>query len=474
MSKNAVYCVPEMRRIRNIHFVGIGGAGMSGIAEVLINQGYVVSGSDMKESATTARLEKMGAKIHIGHASSHVDGIDVVVSSTAVSGDNPELIAAKSMRIPVVRRAEMLGELMRYRHGIAVAGTHGKTTTTSLIASILAAGDKDPTFVIGGLLNSAGSNARMGEGRYLVAEADESDASFMHLQPMVSVVTNIDADHMDTYEGDFGKLKQTFVEFVHNLPFYGLAVMCGDDPVIQEVLPDIARSVLTYGFEPHNDYRAIDVVQTGKTIRFRVIRPNQEEPLAIFLNLPGKHNVLNATAAIAVATEEGVNDEAIQAGLAEFLGVGRRFQVYGEFSLGAGEPVMLVDDYGHHPREVAATIAAVRAGWPARRLLMIYQPHRYSRTRDLFEDFVDVLSTVDQLILLEVYAAGEEPIPGANGRALSRSIRTRGVVDPIFVEHTGLVADVLTNILQPGDIVITQGAGNVGSLAGELVEHVLK
>jgi UDP-N-acetylmuramate--alanine ligase len=467
-----VHSVPEMRRIRRIHFIGIGGAGMCGIAEVLLNQGYQISGSDMKASDTTRRLESMGAKIFVGHAAEHVKGIDVVVNSSAVNNRNPEIIAARELRIPVVRRAEMLGELMRYRHGIAIAGTHGKTTTTSLIASIFAAGDRDPTFVIGGLLNSAGTNARLGESRYLVAEADESDASFLHLQPMVAVVTNIDADHMDTYGGDFNKLKQTFIEFLHNLPFYGLAVLCGDDPVVQEILPYVARPTLTYGFDEHNDYRAVDVVQQGKTQRFRVLRPHHPEPLSIFLNLPGRHNVLNATAAIAVATDEGLPDSAIQAGLAEFLGVGRRFQVYGEFSLGQGDAVMLVDDYGHHPREVAATIAAVRAGWPDRRLVMIYQPHRYTRTRDLFEDFADVLSTVDRLILLEVYSAGEEAIPGADGRTLSRSIRTRGSVDPIFIESIEGVPAALAKILQPGDIVITQGAGNVGALAVELVQQI--
>lgn len=468
-----VHWVPEMRRIRHIHFVGIGGAGMSGIAEVLLNQGYCISGSDIKSSDTTARLDKLGATIFIGHCASNVDGIDVVVNSSAVDKQNPEVAAAIEQRIPIVRRAEMLGELMRYRHGIAVAGTHGKTTTTSLVASILAAGDRDPTFVIGGLLNSAGSNAGLGESRYLVAEADESDASFLHLQPMVAVVTNIDADHMETYEGDFNKLKLTFLEFLHNLPFYGLAVMCGDDPIIQEVMPQVSRTVLTYGFDQKNDYRAFDVQQQGSMSRFKVHRPNREAPLSIFLNLPGKHNVLNATAAVAVATEEGVEDDAIQSGLADFLGVGRRFQVCGEFPVGPGLGAMLVDDYGHHPREVGATIAAIRAGWPERRLVMIYQPHRYTRTRDLFEDFVDVLSTVDQLVLLEVYSAGEAPIPGAEGRTLSRSIRTRGMVDPIFVKSIEEVPSVLANIIQPGDIVITQGAGNIGSLARILTENKL-
>ncbi len=471
MAEANVYCVPEMRRIRNIHFIGIGGAGMSGIAEVLLNQGYCISGSDIKASDNTERLKSLGAKIFVGHTAENIAGIDVVVNSSAVQQDNPELEAARKLRIPVVRRAEMLAELMRYRHGIAVAGTHGKTTTTSLVASILAAGDKDPTFVIGGLLNSAGCNARLGESRYLVAEADESDASFLHLQPMVSVVTNIDADHMDTYGGDFDRLKLAFVEFLHNLPFYGLAVMCGDDPVVRDILPDISRTVVTYGFGEGRDYQAFDVVQTGKTLRFKVNRPNSDKPLPIFLNLPGKHNVLNATAAIAVATEEGVADEAIQAGLAEFLGVGRRFQIVGQYPVKAGEPALIVDDYGHHPREVAATIAAVREGWPDKRLVMIYQPHRYSRTRDLFEDFVEVLSSVDQLILLEVYSAGETPIKGADGRTLSRSIRNRGTVDPIFVPGIDEVFEVLSHIVEPGDIVITQGAGNVGALAKNILQE---
>lgn len=473
MSEVTIHKVPEMRRIRRIHFVGIGGAGMSGIAEVLLNQGYEITGSDLKESEVTRRLVGMGVKVFVGHHASNIDGASVVVNSSAVESGNPELLEAREKRIPIVRRAEMLGELMRYRHGIAVAGTHGKTTTTSLISSILAEGKKDPTFIIGGLLNSAGSNAGLGESRYLVAEADESDASFLHLQPMVSVVTNIDADHMDTYEGDFAKLKQTFVEFLHNLPFYGLAVMCGDDPIVNELIPTISRSVLTYGFNEENDYRAFDVQQDGAKLRFKVARPDGMETLEVFLNMPGKHNVLNATAAIAVASEEKVDDQAIQVGLAKFMGVGRRFEIYGEFDVGDGPKAMLVDDYGHHPREVAATISAVRDGWPDRRLVMAYQPHRFSRTRDLYEDFVEVLSTVDQLILLEVYSAGEDPIPGADSRHLSRTIRTRGVVDPIFVEGVEGVPAVIKDIVKPGDIIITQGAGNIGSLAKELAKRKL-
>ncbi len=468
MVKSKVYQIPEMRRIRRIHFIGIGGAGMSGIAEVLINMGYNISGSDMRESDTTRHLVAKGAQVAIGHHAANVMGADVIVNSTAVKADNPEMVAAKEQRIPIVRRAEMLGELMRYRHGIAIAGTHGKTTTTSLMASVLAADGKDPTFVIGGLLNSAGSNAKLGESRYFVAEADESDASFLHLQPMVSVVTNIDADHMDTYGGDFNVLKKTFIEFLHNLPFYGLAVLCGDDPIIRELLPQVSRSVLTYGLSEDCDVRAINIRQDKMNTSFDVVRVGQDATLPVTVNLPGEHNVLNALAVIAVATDEGVADSAIQAGLSGFEGVGRRFQVYGDMPVGQKGAAMLVDDYGHHPREVGATIKAVREGWPERRLVMVYQPHRYSRTRDLYEDFVDVLSGVDSLILLEVYAAGEEPIPGADGRSLSRSIRTRGVVDPVFVESVEDVAQALRHIIKPNDIVITQGAGNVGQLSAEL------
>ncbi|WP_123638880.1 UDP-N-acetylmuramate--L-alanine ligase [Marinimicrobium koreense] len=462
-----------MRRIRRIHFIGIGGAGMSGIAEVLINQGYEITGSDLKASGTTRRLEAMGATVFIGHREENVADAHVVVNSSAVKADNPEMISARERRIPIVRRAEMLGELMRYRHGIAVAGTHGKTTTTSLMASVLAAGGQHPTFIIGGLVNSAGSNAQLGASRYLVAEADESDASFLHLQPMVAVVTNIDADHMDTYGGDFNQLKRTFIEFIHNLPFYGLAVLCGDDPVVRDIIPSLSRPILTYGFEAHCDFRAINVRKDKMQTRFDVERPDHKEPLSIELNIPGLHNVLNATAVVAVATDEGLSDQAIRDGLKHFAGVGRRFQVYGHYQVENGE-AMLVDDYGHHPREVAATIAAIRDGWPDRRLVMVYQPHRYTRTRDLYEDFVDVLSSVDALVLLEVYSAGEDPIPGADGRHLSRSIRMRGAVEPIFVESVDDVPDVIRDIVKPGDIVITQGAGNVGALAGELAQRKLR
>lgn len=468
MNKSAFYQIPEMRRIRRIHFIGIGGAGMSGIAEVLMNMNYQISGSDMRESTTTNHLRSKGAQIFIGHQASHVEGADVVVNSTAVNAENPEMVAARELRIPIVRRAEMLGELMRYRHGIAIAGTHGKTTTTSLMASVLAADGQDPTFVIGGLLNSAGSHAKLGESRYFVAEADESDASFLHLQPMVSVVTNIDHDHMETYGGDFSVLKKTFLDFLHNLPFYGLAVMCGDDPVVREIMPDVSRAIITYGFGEDCDVRAINIRQDKLVTSFDVVRLHHDELLAVTVNMPGEHNVLNALAVVAVATDEGVSDSAIQEGLSGFQGVGRRFQVYGEMPVGKQGSAMFVDDYGHHPREVAATIRAVRAGWPDRRLVMIYQPHRYSRTRDLYEDFVDVLSSVDSLVLLEVYAAGEEPIAGADGRSLSRSIRTRAVIDPIFVESVDDVADALAHLIRPNDIVITQGAGNVGQLASQL------
>jgi UDP-N-acetylmuramate--alanine ligase len=472
------FYVPEMRRIDRIHFIGIGGAGMSGIAEVLLNQGYQISGSDIKASSVTERLKNKGATIFIGHKAENVVGANVIVNSTAVNTQNPELIQARELRIPIVRRAEMLAELMRYRHGIAVAGTHGKTTTTSLLASVFAAAKLDPTFVVGGLVNSTGTNAQLGASRYLIAEADESDASFLHLQPMVAIVTNIDADHMETYEGDFSKLKKTFVEFLHNLPFYGLAVLCGDDPVIADILPQVARPVLTYGFAAHCDFRAINIKQNKMHSEFDVVRLGRKELLHVKLNIPGIHNVLNALAVIAVATDEGVDDQAIQSGLENFQGVGRRFQVYGNFSIqkenevGKGD-AMLVDDYGHHPREVAAVIKAVRDGWPDRRLVMIYQPHRYTRTRDLYEDFVEVLSTVDALVLLEVYSAGEEYILGADSRHLCRSIRARGILEPIFVETVDAVPAVIKELVRAGDIVITQGAGNVGVLAPELAKRQL-
>ncbi|WP_074398512.1 MULTISPECIES: UDP-N-acetylmuramate--L-alanine ligase [unclassified Halomonas] len=459
-----------MRRIRRIHFVGIGGAGMCGIAEVLANQGYAVSGSDLKPSTVTERLTHCGVSIAIGHAEEHVAGADVVVVSTAIDPTNPEIRWAHEHRVPVVRRAEMLAELMRFRHGIAVAGTHGKTTTTSLTATLLAEGGLDPTFVIGGKLTSAGTNARLGEGDYLVAEADESDASFLHLQPLVSIVTNIDADHMATYGGDFSRLKSTFVEFLHNLPFYGLAVLCIDDANVRELSDQVKRQFVTYGFDADADYRIVDFAQHGGEVSFTALRPAGAEPLPIRLAMPGRHNALNAMAAIVVATDAGVSDTAIMRGLAGFAGVGRRFQVHGHYPSPTGGEVMLVDDYGHHPREVDMVIQAVRAGWPDRRLVMLYQPHRYSRTRDLYEDFVRVLSQVDTLVLLDVYSAGEAVIPGAEGRTLAGSIRQRGEVDPLFVEHKHELPSLLSNVLRPGDILITQGAGDVGGISLRLAQ----
>ncbi|SHF50032.1 UDP-N-acetylmuramate--L-alanine ligase [Modicisalibacter ilicicola DSM 19980] len=464
-----------MRRIRRIHFIGIGGAGMCGIAEVLANQGYQVSGSDLKESAVTTHLRDCGMRIAIGHAAAHAEGADVIVVSTAVNQDNPEIAWAHEHRVPVVRRAEMLAELMRFRHGIAVAGTHGKTTTTSLTATLLAEGGLDPTFVIGGKLTSAGTNARLGEGEYLVAEADESDASFLHLQPMVSIVTNIDADHMATYAGDFSRLKDTFIEFLHNLPFYGLAVLCLDDDDVRGLLPRVQRQFVTYGFSADADYRIADFVQESGEIRFTALRPEGHAPLAVRLAMPGEHNAQNALAAIAVATDAGIDDAAIVRGLAGFAGVGRRFQVHGEFSLEKSQgDVMLVDDYGHHPREVEMVIRAVRAGWPKRRLVMVYQPHRYSRTHDLYEDFVRVLSEVDTLLLLDVYSAGETLIPGAEGRTLAGSIRQRGRVDPLFVEKKTELPGLLSHVLRDGDILITQGAGDIGGISLALAASQLK
>ncbi len=465
--------IPEMRRIRKIHFVGIGGAGMCGIAEVLLNQGYDITGSDLQRSVTVQRLEGLGATVFIGHDRTNCSDSDVVVVSTAVKEDNPEVVEARENRIPIVPRAEMLAELMRYRHGIAVAGTHGKTTTTSLIASIMAEGDFDPTYVIGGLLNSAGTNAKLGGSRYFVAEADESDASFLHLQPMTSIVTNIDADHMSTYDGDFNKLKDTFIQFLHNLPFYGLAVVCIDNNVVQDILPSVTRPIITYGVSEIADVRAIDITHDGLRTSFKVLRKGVDGDLSITLNMPGHHNVLNSLAAIAVATDEGIADEAIMSALSKFQGVGRRFELHGEQPVEGGV-VTLVDDYGHHPTEVAATVAAVRESWPDRRLVMLNQPHRYSRTRDLYEDFVQVLSDVDVLLLMEVYSAGEEKIAGADGRSLCRSIRQRGAVDPVFIETKEEIPGVLSDVLQPGDILLTQGAGNVGAIAAALAKSKLK
>jgi len=460
-----------MRRIRRIHFVGIGGAGMCGIAEVLANQGYAVSGSDLKLTPVVARLRQCGVRVAIGHAAEHAADADVVVVSSAVDERNPEIRWAQAHRVPVVRRAEMLAELMRFRHGIAVAGTHGKTTTTSLTATLLGEGGLDPTFVIGGRLTSAGANARLGEGDYLVAEADESDASFLHLQPMVAIVTNIDADHMATYGGDFERLKGTFIEFLHNLPFYGMAILCLDDPNVRGLLDRVHRQFVTYGFSEDADYRIEGFVQQAGEVHFTAVRPEGLAALDVRLAMPGRHNALNAMAAIVVASDAGVSDAAIRQGLQSFAGVGRRFQVHGDFPTPQGDgEVMLVDDYGHHPREVAMVIDAVRAGWPERRLVMVYQPHRYSRTRDLYEDFVRVLAGVDTLLLLDVYSAGEAPLPGADGRTLAGSIRQRGEVDPIFVQDKSELPALLARVLRPDDILITQGAGDVGGIAQQLAD----
>ena len=456
-----------MGRVRRIHLVGVGGAGMGGIAEVLHNLGYEVSGSDLRENAVTARLKDMGVRIFIGHDAANVSDCDAVVVSTAIDSDNPEILAARERRVPVVPRAEMLAELMRFRYGIGVAGTHGKTTTTSLVASLLAEGGLDPTFVIGGQLNSAASHAQLGSGHYLVAEADESDASFLHLQPSMAIVTNIDADHLQTYGGDFDRLRQIFIEFLHHLPFYGLAVLCLDDPEVRNILDEVTRPVITYGIESDADIVASGIEQKEMQTHFTVRRQGHDKALDITLNLPGRHNVLNALAAIAVATELGVSDEAIRKALAGFQGIGRRFQLAGEVKTAAGS-VLMIDDYAHHPREIAPTLAAVHAGWPGRRLVVVFQPHRYTRTHDLFDDFIQVLSGVDVLVLGEVYAAGETPISGADGRALARGIRARGHIDPVFVEDLATLPEVLNDVLHDGDILLTLGAGDIGAVAAGL------
>ena len=461
------YRVPEMGRVQRIHFLGIGGAGMSGIAEVLINQGYAVSGSDLVRSAATARLESLGATVFEGHAREQVDGADVVVVSSAVGDNNPELAAAHAERIPVVDRAEMLGELLRYRHGIAIAGTHGKTTTTSLLVAIYQAAGRDPTFVIGGLLESAGTHARLGGSRTIIVEADESDASFLYLQPMVAVVTNIDEDHMATYGHDFARLKSTFVEFLHRLPFYGTAILSADDPVVRSLLPELSRPMFTYGFAQDADYRATDVEADGRAWRFRAHRPAGRRALDVELPVPGRHNVLNALAALAVAAEEDIDDGAVLEGLAGFSGVGRRFQVFENITVG-GAAVTLVDDYGHHPTEVRAVLETVRRVWPGRRLVMVYQPHRYSRTRDLFDAFVEVLSGVDELILVDVYSAGEAPIAGADGRALCCAIRRRAGIEPRFAADPGVALELLGGVARDGDVVLVQGAGNVNQVSNRL------
>jgi UDP-N-acetylmuramate--alanine ligase len=457
--------------IRHIHFVGIGGAGMSGIAEVLLNLGYTISGSDLGDSATTRRLSELGARVHQGHDAAFIDGADCIVTSTAVKADNPEVLAARAKLIPVVPRAVMLAELMRMKKGVAIAGTHGKTTTTSLVASVLAAADMDPTFVIGGKLNSAGANARLGSGEYIVVEADESDASFLKLLPILAVVTNIDADHMDTYGHDFGKLKDAFIDFLHHMPFYGAAVLCVDDPAIRELLPRIERPITSYGVSDDAQVRALDIRAVGGQMHFRVQRRNgiQLPDLDVCLNLPGHHNVLNALAAIAIAVELNVPDAAVLDALANFKGVGRRFQRYGDAALPSGGHATLVDDYGHHPVEMAATIAAARGAFPGRRLVLAFQPHRYTRTRDCFEDFVKVIGQADAVLLSEVYAAGEAPIVAADGRALTRALRVAGKVEPVFVDEIAAMPQAILDNARDGDVVLCMGAGTIGAVAGQVV-----
>lgn len=458
-------------KVKHIHFVGVGGSGMSGIAEVLVHLDYTVTGSDLSASATTRRLEGEGIKVTLGHAAENIAGADAVVTSTAVKEDNPEVIAARERRIPVVPRAQMLAELMRLKHGIAIAGTHGKTTTTSLVTSILAEGGVDPTFVIGGRLNAAGANARLGSGDFLVAEADESDASFLFLSPVVSVVTNIDADHMETYGHDFERLKSAFVDFLSRLPFYGVAVLCADDPNVRDIMPRVAKQIITYGLTPGCNFYAENIVAADGQMRFDCVRVNGTvSRLPITLNLPGLHNVLNALAAIAVATEVQISDAAIIKALAEFKGVDRRFQRYGEVALPAGGTFTLVDDYGHHPVEMAATLAAARGAFPGRRLLLAFQPHRYTRTRDCFEDFIKVLSTVDVLLLAEIYAAGEAPIVAADGRSLARALRVAGKVEPVFIEDIAAMPQMIMDVARAGDVVLCMGAGSIGAVPGKVVE----
>ncbi len=461
--------IKRMRRIHSVHFVGIGGSGMSGIAEVMLSLGYAVQGSDLKHNKQTKRLENQGATIFIGHASDNIRDADAVVVSSAVDETNPEVAAAREQLMPVVSRAEMLAELMRFRYSVAVAGTHGKTTTTSLVASVLAEGGLDPTFVIGGRLKSADANARLGQGDYLVAEADESDASFVHLKPMLAVVTNIDADHMSTYDGDIEKLKSGFLEFLHNLPFYGLAVVCSDDSGVNEVLGDIGRSITTYGTNDDADVRASNIVFTAGVTEFDVTRKDKDGVLHVKLRLPGVHNVRNALAAIAVADELQIGNDAVVKALGDFEGIDRRFQQMGDVRTAAGN-VMLVDDYGHHPTEIAATLSAAKSGWPGKRIVLAFQPHRYSRTRDLMDDFATVLSDADVLVLLDVYAAGEEPIAGADGRAMARAVRTRGSVEPVFVESLDDLQPVLMDLIEDGDLVLTMGAGDIGAYAAGLPE----
>jgi UDP-N-acetylmuramate--alanine ligase len=462
-------------KVKHVHFVGIGGSGMSGIAEVLLNLGYRVSGSDTAANAATRRLAELGATVVHGHDAAHIVGADCVVTSTAVRGDNPEVTAARARRVPVVPRALMLAELMKLKQGVAIAGTHGKTTTTSLVASILAAGGLDPTFVIGGRLNSAGANARLGTGDYIVVEADESDGSFLNLAPMIAVITNIDADHMETYGHDFARLRQAFVDFISRLPFYGAAVLCVDDRHVREIMPFVSKPTITYGFAPEAQFRAVDARPDGARMRFTLHRVDgaTAAPLDVVVNLPGLHNVQNALAAIAVADELGVSDEAIVGALAEFRGVGRRFQRWGELPVPAaqgGGTFTLIDDYGHHPAEMAATIGAARGAFPGRRLVLAFQPHRYTRTRDLFEDFVKVLGSVDALLLAEVYAAGESPIVAADGRTLARAIRVAGKVEPMFVEDVGTLPETILDAVRDGDVVVTMGAGSIGAVPARTQE----
>ena len=461
-----------MSRIRHIHFIGIGGTGMSGIAEVLLNLGYEISGSDQGENAATRRLATIGARVFLGHAASNVEGAEVVVVSTAIDRMNSEYVEARLRKIPVISRAEMLAELMRFRSGIAIAGTHGKTTTTSLCASVLAEAGLDPTFVIGGRLNSAGTNAQLGQGAFLVAEADESDASFLHLQPMMAIVTNIDRDHMETYAGDYERLKQTFIEFLHHVPFYGLAVLCHEDEGVREILPTISKPYVTYGFGSEADIRAVDIRREGLKSTFRVESRKDGSAFDVTLNLPGLHNILNSLSVIAVAEELRIPKEIIQRALKQFRGIGRRFQINADVKY-QNAPLTLVDDYGHHPREIEATLDSARQAFPGRRLVIVFQPHRYSRTRDLFEDFVEVLSKADALLLAEVYAAGEKPVPGADGRALARAIRLRGQLEPVFLSDIKELPVVLSGIVRGGDVVLTLGAGSIGAVAQELPNSLL-
>ena len=458
--------------IRHIHFVGIGGAGMSGIAEVLLNMGYTISGSDLSANTATQRLQSLGARIHMGHHAAHIDGADCIVTSTAVKADNPEVVAAHAKLLPVVPRAVMLAELMRMKKGIAIAGTHGKTTTTSLVSSVLASAGLDPTFVIGGKLNSAGANAQLGSGEYIVVEADESDASFLNLLPVIAVVTNIDADHMDTYGHDFGKLKQAFVDFLHHMPFYGAAIVCVDDPNLRSLLGDIQRPITTYGVSDDAQVRALDIRADHGQMRFTVQRRNgvQMPDLEVVLNLPGHHNVLNALAAISVAAELNIDDAALLEALAQFKGVGRRFQRYGDVALPQGGAATVVDDYGHHPVEMAATLEAARGAFPGRRLMLAFQPHRFTRTRDCFEDFVRVIGQADAVVLTEVYSAGEAPIVAADGRALTRAIRVAGKLEPVFVNDVQALPQAIVDNAQDGDVILCMGAGSIGQVAGQVVE----